>query len=197
MTRIVVLVLPLGTRLRVRRDGGFDRRQGGAFEIQALVFKGEVCGMSKFSKIGSAPAALLLLVAGAALAEPVGPNLTPKLQDLLRQEMASVLVASQDILGALATGDHAAVAERAQQIHDSFILRQSLTEQDKQDLMAAVPPEFVELDRSFHETAAALAVAARAKDVRQELITFARMTEACVACHGRFASDRFPGLAQE
>jgi hypothetical protein len=137
-----------------------------------------------------------LAAASVQAAEPVGPKLTPKLRDLLRQEMAEVLVASQDILGALATGDHATVAERAQQIHDSFILQQSLTEQDRQDLMTAVPPEFVELDRAFHETSAELASAARAEDVEQELSAFSQMAEACVACHGRFASDRFPGLAQ-
>ena len=73
-------------------------------------------------------AGILLVMAGASVwaAEPVGPKLTPELRDLLRQEMASVLVASQDILGALVVGDHATVAEHAQQIHDSFILQQSL-----------------------------------------------------------------------
>jgi hypothetical protein len=128
--------------------------------------------------------------------EPVGPKLTPKLQDLLRQEMAIVLAANQDILGAVVIGDHHTVAELAQQIHDSFILEQSLSEQDRNDLMAAVPPAFVELDRAFHETSAELAAAARAEDAARELIIFGEMTDACVACHGRFAPDRFPGLAQ-
>jgi len=130
-------------------------------------------------------------------AEPVGPKLTPKLQDLLRQEMASVLAASQDILGAIVTGDHPTVAEGAQQIHDSFILQQSLTDQDRQDLMAAVPPAFVDLDRAFHETSAELAAAARVGDADREISAFNQMTEACVACHTRFASDRFPGLARD
>ena len=54
--------------------------------------------------MGSIALAAVLLLTGAAAvsaAEPVGPKLTPKLRDLLRQEMASVLLASQDILGAL------------------------------------------------------------------------------------------------
>lgn len=146
------------------------------------------------------PRVFAAVLLGAGLSdlhsEPVGPRMTPKLQDLLRQEMASVLVASQDILAAIVTGDHVTIAERAQQIHDSFILKQSLTEQDRNDLMAAVPPEFVNLDRAFHETSAQLAAAARAEDVGQELGIFARMTDACVTCHGRFATDRFPGLTQ-
>jgi hypothetical protein len=63
--------------------------------------------------------------------------------------------------------------------------------------MAAVPSEFVELDRGFHEISAELAAAARAEDVGQEMTTFNQMTEACVACHRRFAADRFPGLTSE
>jgi hypothetical protein len=139
---------------------------------------------------------LLATAVSVPAAEPVGPKLTPKLRDALRQEMAQVLVASQDIVGALAIGDHVTVAERARQIHDSFILEQALTEQDREDLEAALPPEFVELDRGFHETSAALAAAAGAEDAQRELDAFARMTEACVACHGRFAADRFPSLAR-
>jgi len=155
--------------------------------------------MGKVARRSAALAGILLVMAGASVpaAEPVGPKLTPKLRDLLRQEMANVLGASQDILGALVTGDHATVTERAQQIHDSFILQQSLTDQDRQDLMAAVPPDFVELDRAFHETSAGLAEAARAEDVELELATFGQMTEACAVCHARFASDRFSGLAQD
>jgi hypothetical protein len=144
-------------------------------------------------------AGVLLLTAGASVsaAEPVGPKLTPSLRNAFQQEMASIFLASQDIAGALAIGDHVTVAARAQQIHDSFILEQALTEQDREDLEAALPPAFVELDRGFHETSAALAAAARAEEVEQELDAFARMIKACVACHGRFAADRFPSLARE
>ena len=70
--------------------------------------------------------------------EPVGPRLTPKLRDTLREEMRQVLGASQDILAALVAGDHVTVAERAQNIHDSFILEQSLSEQDLRDLKQAM-----------------------------------------------------------
>ena len=140
---------------------------------------------------------LLTTISVGLAEEPVGPQLTPKLRDLLRQEMASVLAAGQDILAGIVAGDHATVAERAQQIHDSFILQQSLTEQDRKDLMAALPSEFVALDRSFHETSADLAAAARAEVVEQEMTGFNQMVEACVACHRRFATDRFPSLAPE
>ncbi len=126
--------------------------------------------------------------------EPVGPRLTPKLRDTLREEMRQVLGASQDILAALVAGDHVTVAERAQNIHDSFILEQSLSEQDLRDLETAVPPAFLELDQSFHATAAELATAGRAQDSARETELFGRMVQDCATCHGRFAADRFPGL---
>ncbi len=129
-------------------------------------------------------------------AEPVGPRLTPKLQELLRQEMQAVHGASHQILSALVAGDSVAVADRAQQIHDSFILQQSLTEQDRQDLMAAVPPEFVQLDHAFHELAAELADAARAEDHARQSRPFGELVDSCLACHARFATDAFPEFAK-
>lgn len=139
----------------------------------------------------------LVTVMLAQGAQPVGSQLTPKLRGLLRQEMQYVLAAHQQILSAMVIGDHATVAQKAQQIHDSFILKQSLTEQDRKDLMAAVPPQFVELDRSFHTLAEQLAEAASRSDYSKELIYFNQMTRACLECHSRFATDRFPGLTKK
>lgn len=139
----------------------------------------------------------LVTVMPAQGAQPVGPQLTPKLIKLLRQEMQQVLAAHQQILGAMVIGDHATVAQKAQQIHDSFILKQSLTEQDREDLMAAVPLQFVELDRAFHDLAKNLAEAAGRGDHHEEVIYFNQMTGKCLECHSRFATDRFPGLAKK
>jgi hypothetical protein len=141
-------------------------------------------------------ATALAAMAAGSRAEPVGPALTPKLKDTLREEMRQVLGATQDILAALVVGDHATVAAQAQKIHDSFILEQALTGQDLKDLEAAVPPAFLELDATFHRTAADLATAAQAQDAGREAALLGRMIEACADCHGRFAADRFPGLGR-
>lgn len=129
-------------------------------------------------------------------ARPVSPDLTPKLRDLLRQEMRSIEQASKDILSALIAGNDARVAKQAQQIHDSFILQQSMTPKDKQDLMAAVPEDFVARDRAFHRLSADLAQAGRDGDRDAQHAEFGRMIEACTACHARYATDRFPMLAE-
>jgi hypothetical protein len=148
------------------------------------------------------PRVLLLTAAvlgttAAGLAEPVGPALTPRLLDTLREEMRLVLEASRDILAALVIGDHATVAAQAQAIDDSFILAQALTAQDREDLEAALPPAFLEIDTAFHRTAAELAAAARAGDAEREAALFGRMVATCTDCHSRFAADRFRGLASK
>lgn len=138
--------------------------------------------------------ALTIPLAHSAEPQPVGPKLTPKLKKLLAEEMRAVNQASQKIVGALAAGDHAAVAAAAQQIHDSFILEKKLTEKDKHDLETAVPEAFLDLDGAFHLMAAKLAEAARHQDGDLQTHYFGRMLEMCQTCHGRFASDRFPGF---
>ncbi len=110
--------------------------------------------------------------------------------------MLSINDASQEILTALVAGDDERVAALAQQVHDSFILRQSMTPEDKAALMAAVPEGFVQQDTAFHEISAALAQAARAGDRAQQHELFNRMIEACSACHAQYATDRFPNFAE-
>lgn len=126
--------------------------------------------------------------------EAVGPRLTPKLKGLLVKEMQAVLGAQQTILKAIVQGEHETVAQQARQIHNSFILKQSLTPEDRKDLQAAVPEGFILTDRAFHEAAAALADAALMGDSEAQLDQFAKMNNFCLTCHSRYAVDRFPGL---
>ena len=95
---------------------------------------------------------------------------------------------------AISAGDHGSAHQLGIAVRNSFILKTSLTEQDKEDLMRAVPPEFVALDRRFHGIAGKLARAAELKDSELQGFYYSKMLEACVACHAQFASDRFPGL---
>ena len=83
-------------------------------------------------------------------AAEVAGLLAPKLQDLLRQEMQAVLIATDEIVNASIEGDYAKLADRAQQIHDSFILEQAMTEEDRRTLLHVLPADFIELDEGFH-----------------------------------------------
>lgn len=125
---------------------------------------------------------------------PVRPDLTPKLQGLLKKEMIQVEQAMHEVFSAIVQGRHGVVAEKGQSIHDSFILEQSLTDEDRQDLKAAVPPKFLQMDAYLHELSASLAEAGRAEDTPRQVELFGRMTESCVACHSTYVTDRFEGL---
>lgn len=140
-------------------------------------------------------ALVALGASGASLAsEPVRPELTPKLQGLLQKEMIRIEQAMQEIYSAMLQGRHAMVAEKGQAIHDSFILEQSLTDEDRQDLKAAVPQAFLQMDAYLHELSASLAEAGHAQDTPRQVEIYGRMTESCVACHGAYVTDRFEGL---
>lgn len=140
-------------------------------------------------------AALCLLLSSPALAEePVTPKLTDKLRQLLQEEMRAIQTAMTSIHTAMVLGQHHTVAEQARQIHDSFILKQSLTEQDRRDLKAAVPAGFIALDQEFHELAASLENAGRNKESQEQGRLFSSMTHSCIECHGKYVSDRFPAV---
>ena len=141
--------------------------------------------------------AALFLFGGVDAADPVGPKLTPRLKALLADEMQQVAEATGDLALAIAAGDHATVNRLAGAVRDSFILKQSLTEQDKKDLMSAVPVGFVTLDRNFHGLAGKLAGQADLQNTELQNFYFSRMLEACTSCHAQFATDRFPGLARQ
>ncbi|WP_227370087.1 hypothetical protein [Halomonas sp. M20] len=152
--------------------------------------KGQACR----AILSAAIAVSLTWSAGAVAAEPVGPRLTEKLRGLLVKEMVEIESAMQETYSAIIQGKHDEVAQKGQAIHDSFILEQSLTEQDRQDLMAAVPKEFLQMDERLHQLAASLAEAGKQQDSQAQVETFNRMTESCVACHSRYVTDRFEGL---
>jgi hypothetical protein len=99
---------------------------------------------------------------------PVQPNLSPKLQGLLKTEMTQIAVSTSKITKAIATGDHRAVEQEAMNIANGFILKRSLTDQDKKDLKRAAPAAFLQLDATFHQTAAKLAQAAIGRDPELE-----------------------------
>ena len=145
--------------------------------------------------IGIAIAVAMMVSTMAFSADPVGPKLTPRLKGLIVDEMQHIAKAMADLSTAIATGDHHATMSLSTAVRDSFILKKSLTDHDKKDLMSAVPPEFIALDRRFHFLAGKLVHAAEGKDSELQSIYYAKMLESCVMCHTQFASNRFPGLA--
>lgn len=135
-------------------------------------------------------------VAGTKQTTPinVGAELPSKLRVLLIQEMQAIDKASQQIHSAIVQGHHDVVAEKAQAIHDSFIMAQQMTPADESALLAAVPKAFLTRDEELHELSAKLAQAGRAHDTARQMQLFSEMTKGCTACHKAYATARFPGL---
>lgn len=129
--------------------------------------------------------------------DPVGPKLPPGLRGLLVQEMQAVDAAAERIRHALVRADLPTVAREAQAIHDSFILKQEMTAEQRRVLMQTAPQAFIEMDRAFHQTAAELADYARTARLDETATTFGGMLQQCAACHVTYAPDRFPMTSEE
>lgn len=126
----------------------------------------------------------------------IGEKLPFKVRTLLIEEMHEIEKASQEIHAAIVRGQHEIVAQKAQAIHDSFIMEQQMTEEDEKALLAVVPEDFLVRDQELHQLSASLAEAARKQDTATQLQKFSEMTKGCVECHSVYASARFPGLKE-
>lgn len=124
-----------------------------------------------------------------------GIGLSPELRQLLVREMLAIQEGMQDLVPAIAAGRWAEIAATGRKIHDSYILRQEMSEAQLEELHHALPAEFVEMDHAFHHTAGMLAHAAEQKNADVVGFYFFKLNEGCVACHAKFAAERFPGLA--
>jgi hypothetical protein len=125
-----------------------------------------------------------------------GLHLSPELRNLLNQEMAAIQQGMMDLVPAIAAGDWDAAAGIGKKIKASYIMKQKLTAKQKEELHRLLPPGFIEMDQNFHNSAGMLAHAAEMKNADVVNFYFFKLNQACVACHGKFASKRFPALAE-
>ncbi len=156
-------------------------------------------------KLGFAALAVTLLAAVALAQDHAhqvedapaegGIRLSPELQQLLVREMLAIQKGMQDLVPAIAAGHWTEIAEIGRKIHDSYILRQEMSETQLEELHQALPADFVEMDHAFHHAAGMLAHAAEQKNADVVGFYFFKLNEGCVSCHSKFAAQRFPGLA--
>ncbi|VAX20156.1 hypothetical protein MNBD_NITROSPINAE02-1223 [hydrothermal vent metagenome] len=160
--------------------------------------------MGLINKIASvAIVAMFMLCQGAAAESKMekshtagagGLELSPELKDLLTLEMQSIQTGMIDILGAIPAGDWDKVAETADKIAKSFIMKQKLSPEQFKELATSLPLEFRKLDNRFHTQAAMLSHVARERHVDLVNFYFYKMTESCVECHSGYATSKFPKL---
>lgn len=126
---------------------------------------------------------------------PVRLDLPERFRALIRSEMVQIEAAMQEELRHLARAEGTEGAAVARQIHESFVMKQQLTPEDREQLRTLLPPDFVALDQGFHQKAAEMADAFDRGDFPAAADLYGELTRACVRCHGRFAAERFAGLA--
>ena len=126
-----------------------------------------------------------------------GVQLSTDLLALLNTEMGLIQAGMMDMVPAIAAGEWGKVAAIAQKIKASFILKQKLTDAQKEELHQVLPQQFIEMDMDFHKSAGMLAHAAEMKNADVVNFYFYKMNAACVSCHGKYAAGRFPGLAND
>ncbi len=120
-------------------------------------------------------------------------KLPAKYKELLTAEMMKIQSAMQTLLPLLTAGNSDA-ADLSMQIHNSFILKQSLTKEELKELISLLPKDFVKLDRTFHADAKALADAVNQSDFNTAGRIYGKMISGCINCHSRYASKKFSGL---
>lgn len=145
-----------------------------------------------------------VLAAGSALAQHSESaetsnevHLSPELLSLLRSEMREISTGMQAISLSLATADWQVVHETGKKIQNSYLLKQSLTEAQLEELKNVLPEQFKQLDGEFHQRAGKLAEAAKRKNPEAIAFQYSRMLENCTDCHSMYAQERFPGFSTE
>jgi len=122
-------------------------------------------------------------------------DLSPELRNLFSEEMRQLQNGMTQILPLYVSGGWAEIAAVAGKMEDSYVLKQNLSAEQMDELHAKLPGEFIELDQQFHYLAGMLEHAAKVEKVELVGFYYSKMSEACVSCHSRFATQRFPALA--
>ncbi len=123
-------------------------------------------------------------------------QLSPERLALLNQEMRLIQQGTMDMVPAIAAGEWEKLSALGQKIKESFILKQKLTVAQKEELHRLLPQQFIEMDMDFHKSAGMLAHAAEMKNADVVNFYYYKMIDACGSCHGKFATERFPGLVK-
>lgn len=138
--------------------------------------------------------ALALQATGAIVAAGEELELPPKLRAALVEEMRAVQREMQRVAVALPQGDWAALHDAASRIEGSYLLKRKLSPGERETLHLTLPDAFKRLDAAFHEHAQRLAQATVVRDPELSLFYVSRLNDGCIACHSRFAAQRFPGF---
>jgi len=124
-------------------------------------------------------------------------SLSPEVRALLGEEMLAIQNGMMSVIPAYASGNYAEIALIAEQVKNSYILKQDMTRQQMHELHQKLPDSFIQLDQQFHSYAGLLEEAARKNN--DELISFyfSKLVESCSNCHSQHARYKFPAFGKQ
>ena len=130
-------------------------------------------------------AVLLVLASGTGAAGEIDKRrilpLTEPQRDHVLTEMRAMLSGTQNILGALSSGDMVAVADYARS------LGMGMGHKGEDHLKAVLPKEFMQLGMSVHKAFDQIAVDAESlKDPKHTLRQLSESMKKCTACHDSY-----------
>ena|SRR5690554_5509072 len=139
---------------------------------------------------------LLLVLLGTislnSYSESTVESLSPELRALLQQEMQAIQGGMQNIIPAFAAGDLDKVADIAEKISNSYILKQRLSESQKHELHKKLSTDFIAKDEAFHKYAGMLEHVSKAGHTELVGFYYSKLMVSCVGCHSEHAQHRFP-----
>jgi len=124
-------------------------------------------------------------------------SLSSELRELLTTEMLAIQNGMMSVIPAYAAGDWAEIERIAHKIKSSYILKQSLTDEQVKELHSTLPESFVKLDQQFHYLAGMLKHSAKNKKSELVGFYFSKLNESCVSCHSQYATHKFPALTPD
>jgi len=132
-----------------------------------------------------------MLTLGSSVAQE-SLNIPEDIKPILKKEMLAVEKGMQALVSSIAKGEFEKTAMIGKQIQASYLLKQSLTAEQKKHLHHSLPEQFIKLDHAFHQYAGMLAHAAEMKNTEVINFYFYKMNDSCVQCHSQYALERFP-----
>lgn len=122
-------------------------------------------------------------------------DLSSGLRNLLTKEMLQLQKGMMEIFPLYVSGRWDEIVPIANKMEGSYVLKQSLSEEQVHELHTKLPGGFIKLDQQFHYLSGMLGHAAKME--KPELIGFyfSKMSEVCVSCHTQYATHRFPALS--
>ncbi len=123
-------------------------------------------------------------------------SLSPELRNLLKKEMQAIQKGMMSIVPAYASGNWQEIKNIASKIEHSYILKQSISQNQITELHSVLPSQFIKLDQQFHYYAGMLSHVAEKE--KSELVGFyiAKLSESCVSCHSQYATHKFQNFIQ-